>query len=164
MLPVVRRVVASIDPDLPVFDVRSLEAIAADAVASERFAVLLFGLFAALALALSVVGIYGVLAYTVAHRLPELGVRVALGARPAQLLQMVLAQGARMAAIGIVLGAGISIVASRWIRGMLFGVQPFDLVTLGAVAVLFGVVALVACVVPARRAAGVDPLTAIRND
>ena len=164
LLPMVRRVVASIDPDLPVFDVKPLEAIAADAVASERFAVLLFGLFAALSLALSIVGIYGVLAYTVAHRLPELGVRVALGARPAQLLQMVLAQGARMAAIGIVLGAGMSILASRWIRGLLFGVQPFDPATLGAVAVLFGLVALAACIVPARRAARVDPLTAIRND
>ncbi len=156
-------VVTSIDPDLPVFDVRPLEAIAADAVATERFALLLFGLFAALALGLSVVGIYGVLAYTVAQRLPEFGVRVALGARPAQLLEMVLAQGARLAAIGIVLGAGASILASRWIRGLLFGVQPFDPATLAAVAVLFGLVALAACLIPARRAARVDPLTAIRN-
>ena len=154
MLPMIRRVVTSIDPELPVFDVKPLDEIAADAVATERFALLLFGLFAALALGLSVVGIYGVLAYTVAQRLPEFGVRVALGARPAQLLEMVLAQGARLAAVGIVLGAAASILASRWIRGLLFGVQPFDPATLGAVAVLFGVVALAACLVPAaaRRA------------
>ena len=138
MLPMIRRVVASIDPDLPVFDVKPLDEIAADAVATERFALLLFGLFAALALGLSVVGIYGVLAYTVAQRLPEFGVRVALGARPAQLLEMVLTQGARLAAVGIVLGAAASILAARWIRGLLFGVQPFDPATLGAVAVLFG--------------------------
>ena len=163
LLPMVRRVVTSIDPDLPVFDVRPLEGIAADAVATERFALLLFALFAALALGLSVVGIYGVLAYTVAQRLPEFGVRVALGARPAQLLEMVLAQGARLAAIGIVLGAGASILASRWIRGLLFGVQPFDPATLAAVAMLFALVALAACFIPARRAARVDPLTAIRH-
>jgi predicted permease len=164
LLPMIRRVVTSIDPELPVFDVKPLDEIAADAVATERFALLLFGLFAALALGLSVVGIYGVLAYTVAQRLPEFGVRVALGARPAQLLEMVLTQGARLAAVGIVLGAAASILAARWIRGLLFGVEPFDPATLGAVAVLFGVVALAACLVPARRAARVDPLTAIRND
>jgi predicted permease len=164
ILPMVRRVVTSIDPELPVFDVKLLDRIAADAVATERFALLLFGLFAALALGLSVVGIYGVLAFTVAHRLPELGVRVALGARPAQLLEMVLRQGARMVLLGVVLGVAASALATRWLRGLLFGVQPFDPATLGAVAMLFCLVALAACGVPARRAARVDPLTALRNE
>ena len=164
VLATVRRVVTSIDPELPVFDVKTLQQIAADAVATERFALLLFGLFAALALGLSVIGIYGVLAYTVAHRLPEFGVRVALGARPAQLLEMVLAQGARMVLVGILLGAGGSLMVTRWIRGLLFGVEPFDPATLGAVGVLFSLVALGACLLPARRAARVDPMTAIRNE
>ena len=164
VLPDVQRIVTSIDPDLPVFDVKPLAAIAADAVATQRFALLLFGLFAALALGLSVLGIYGVLAYAVAHRLPEFGVRVALGARPAQLLQMVLAQGARLAGIGIVLGAGASLLATRWIRGLLFGVSAFDPLTLAAVGGLFSLVALIACLVPARRASRVDPLTALRSE
>jgi predicted permease len=138
VLPLVRRVVASIDPELPVFEVRTLEQIAADAVAAQRFALLLFGLFGVLALGLSVMGIYGVLAYAVAHRLPELGVRAALGA------------------------AG-SLVAAHWIRGLLYGIRPFDPLTLVAVAVLFALAAIGACAIPARRAARVSPLTAIRN-
>jgi putative ABC transport system permease protein len=163
LLPIVRRAVTSIDPELPVFDVKPLEQIVADAVATERFALLLFGLFAALALGLSMIGIYGVLAYTVAHRLPEFGVRVALGAHPRQIIGMVLAQGAWMAAIGIVLGGGASFLVTRGIRGLLFGVQPFDPATIAAVALLFCLVALAACLGPARRAGRVDPLTALRN-
>jgi putative ABC transport system permease protein len=124
----------------------------------------LFGLFAGLALGLSVIGIYGVLAYAVAHRLPEFGVRVALGARPEQLLRMILVQGARMAGAGIVIGAGASLLATGWLRGLLFGVRAFDPLTLGAVAALFILVALVACLVPAQRAARVDPLSALRGE
>ena len=164
LLPMIRRVVTSIDPDLPVFDVKTLDEVAADAVAAQRFALLLFGLFGALALGLSVIGIYGVLAYAVAHRLPEFGVRAALGARPADLLEIVLAQGLRMAAFGVALGAGASWLATRWLRGLLFGVQPFDPATFGTVAVLFFLVALAACLVPALRAARVDPMTALRNE
>jgi predicted permease len=164
VLPIVRQAVTSIDPDLPVFDVKPLEAIVADSVATQRFALLLFGLFAALALGLSVIGIYGVLAYTVAHRLPEFGVRVALGARPQQIVEMVLAQGAWMASVGIVLGAGASLAATQAIRGLLFGVRPFDPVTLGGVAFLFGVLALAACLAPALRAARVDPVITLRSD
>ncbi len=164
LLPIVRRVVTSIDPALPVFDVKPLTRIAADAVATQRFALLLFGLFAALTLVLSLVGIYGVLAYSVAHRLPEFGVRLALGARPAQLVSMVLRQGAWMAGLGIALGAGTSLLATRGIRGLLFGVRPFDPLTLAAVAVVFCVVAAAACLGPARRAGRADPLTALRSD
>jgi predicted permease len=164
LLPIVARAVTSIDPELPVFDVKPLTKIAADATATQRFALLLFGLFAALTLVLSLVGIYGVLAYAVAYRLPEFGVRVALGARPAQLVSMVLTQGAWIVAVGIVLGVGASLVAARSIRGLLFGVRPFDPVTLAAVAVVFCLIAAVAGLGPARRAGRVDPLTALRSE
>jgi predicted permease len=164
LLPAIQQVVTSIDPDLPVFDVKNLEEIAGAAVATQRFAMLLFGLFAALALGLSVLGIYGVLAYAVAHRLPEFGVRLALGARPRQLLQMVLGQGARLVGFGIVLGAGAALLMTRWLRGLLFGVTAFDPLTLSAVAAVFGVAALAACLLPARRAARVDPIAVIRSE
>ena len=164
LLPIVRRAVTSLDPELPVFDVKPLTQIAADAVATQRFALLLFGVFAGLTLVLSVVGIYGVLAYSVAHRLPEFGVRLALGAPPRQLISMVLRQGAWMVGAGLVLGAGASVLASRGIRGLLFGVSPFDPLTLGAVALVFCVVAAAACLGPARRAGRVDPLTALRSE
>jgi predicted permease len=164
LLPIVRRAVTSIDPELPVFDVKPLSQIAADAVATQRFALLLFGLFAALTLVLSVVGIYGVLAYAVAHRLPEFGVRVALGAHPRQLMSMVLTQGAWMVGLGILLGAGASLAATRGLRGLLFGVRPFDPLTLVLVAAVFCVVATIACLGPARRAGRVDPLRALRSE
>jgi putative ABC transport system permease protein len=164
LLPVVRQAVTSIDPELPVFDVKPLEQIVADGRATHRFALLLFGLFAALALGLSVIGVYGVLAYSVAHRLPEFGVRVAMGARPRQIVGMVLGQGAWLASMGIALGGAASVLAARGIRGLLFGVQPFDPLTVGAVAGLFCLVALAACLGPARYAARVDPLTALRNE
>ena len=164
LLPIVRRAVTSIDAELPVFDVKPLTQIAADAVATQRFALLLFGLFAVLTLVLSVVGIYGVLAYSVAHRVPEFGVRLALGAHPGQIVSMVLTQGAWMVGAGIVFGAGASLLATRGIRGLLFGVRPFDPLTLGGVALMFCVVAAAACLGPARRAGRVNPLTALRGD
>ena len=164
LLPMIQRVVTSIDPDLPVFDVKPLADIAGDAVATQRFALFLFGLFAALALGLSVIGIYGVLAYAVAHRLPEFGIRLALGAQPKTLLQVVLLQGARLVVAGIVIGAGASLLVTGWIRGLLFGVAAFDPATLVAVAAVFSAVAFVACLLPALRAAHVDPMTALRNE
>jgi len=164
LLPIVRRAVTSIDAELPVFDVKPLTRIAADAVATQRFALLLFGLFAVLTLVLSVVGIYGVLAYSVAHRVPEFGVRLALGAHPRQIVSMVLTQGAWMVGAGIVFGAGASLLATRGMGGLLFGVRPFDPLTLGGVALMFCVVAAAACLGPARRAGRVNPLTALRGD
>ncbi len=163
LLPMIRRVVSSIDPDLPVFEVKPLAQVAADAVATQRFALLLFGLFAALALGLSVIGVYGVLAYTVAHRLPEFGVRAALGASPAQLLVMVLRQGVRMGLLGIATGIGMSLLVTRSLRSLLFGVRPFDVPTFVVVAVLFGVIVLAACLLPARRAGRADPMTTLRH-
>jgi putative ABC transport system permease protein len=163
LLPMIRRVVSSIDPELPVFEVKPLAQIAADAVATQRFALSLFGLFAALAFGLSMIGVYGVLAYAVAHRLPEFGVRAALGARPGQLLAMVLRQGVRLGSMGIAIGIGASLLVTRSLQSLLFGVRPFDVPTFAGVAVLFGVIVLAASLLPARRAARVDPMTTLRN-
>jgi predicted permease len=163
MLPTIRRLVQSIDPELPVFEVKPLTQIAADGIATQRFAVWLFGLFAALALVLSMIGAYGVVAYAVANRLPEFGVRAALGASPGQLLALVLRQGILLAAIGIATGIGLSLLATRSLRGLLFGVGPFDAPTFAVVAVLFGAAVLAACLRPARRAGRVDPMTALRD-
>jgi ABC-type antimicrobial peptide transport system permease subunit len=109
-------------------------------------------------------GIYGVLAYAVAHRLPEFGIRLALGAPPMTLLQIVLLQGARLAVAGITIGAGASLLVTGWIRGLLFGVAAVDPATLITVAAVFSAVAFVACLLPAVRAAQVDPITALRNE
>lgn len=163
MLPMIRRVVTSIDPDLPVFDVKPLAQIAADAVATQRFALLLFGLFAALALGLSMIGVYGVLAYAVAHRLPEFGVRAALGASQAQLLAMVMRQGVRMGSLGITMGIAMALLVTRSLRGLLFGVKPFDVPTFAVMVILFGTIVLAACLLPARRAGRADPMTTLRN-
>ena len=163
LLPTIQRLVSSIDPDLPVFEVKPLAQIAADAVATQRFALWLFGLFAALALLLSALGVYGVLAYAVAHRLPEFGIRAALGASPGQLLAMVLRQGLRLGTMGIATGIGMALLVTRWLQGLLFGVRPFDAPTFAVVAVLFGMIVLAACLLPARRAGRVDPMTTIRN-
>jgi predicted permease len=163
LLPTIRRVISSIDPELPVFEVKPLARIAADAVATQRFALLLFGLFAALALGLSVIGVYGILAYAVAHRLPEFGVRAALGASPRQLLATVLGDGLRLGSMGITIGIGMSLLVTRYLRGLLFGVQPFDLATFAVVAILFGLIVFVACLLPARRAGRVDPMVTLRH-
>jgi predicted permease len=163
LLPTVQRLVSSIDPELPVFDVKPLTRIAADAVATQRFALWLFGLFAVLALLLSVMGVYGVVAFAVAHRLPEFGVRAALGASPRQLLGLVLRQGVLLGTIGIAAGVGLSLLVTRSLRGLLFGVGPFDAPTFAVVAVLFGATVLGACLRPARRAGRVDPMTTLRD-
>jgi putative ABC transport system permease protein len=120
-------------------------------------------LFAAVALALAMVGTYGLLAYTVAQRTHEIGVRVALGARREGLIRLVLGQGLSLVAIGVVLGSAGSIAVNRALSSVLFGVNPFDLRTLGGVAVVLLGVSLAACLVPALRAARVDPLLAIRG-
>jgi putative ABC transport system permease protein len=163
LLPMLQRVVSSIDPELPLFEVKPLAQIAADAVATQRFALLLFGLFAALALGLSVIGVYGVLAYAVAHRLPEFGVRAALGASPGQLLAMVLRQGVGVGSMGIAMGIVLSLLVTRSLRSLLFGVRPFDVPTLASVAALFAVIVLAVSLLPARRAARVDPMTTLRS-
>ena len=133
-------------------------------VAQRRFSMALLGTFAGLALALGIVGVYGVTSYLVAQRTREVGVRLALGAQPSQVVHMVVRQGMVVAAIGLGVGLIGAIVAGRFMTGLLYGVGPFDVATLAGVTAVIGLATLVANWLPALRAAHVDPLTALRND
>ncbi len=160
----VRAAIAAIDGDQPVAHVRPLGELVARSFARERFAMILFAVFSAAALLLAGVGVYGVTAYSVAQRTGEIGVRVALGARPRDVVALVLRGGGRLVATGIVAGLACAVPLAQVLRSMLFGVSPSDPFTFIAIAVLLAIVALVACVVPARRAARVDPMIALRAE
>jgi ABC-type antimicrobial peptide transport system permease subunit len=120
--------------------------------------------FAVVALLLALAGVYGVMAFTVTQRVPEIGLRVALGASPVNVLQLVLRDGALLVGIGLIAGGALSFAASRFISGLLFGVSATDPLVFGAVAILVTLAALGACLVPSRRALGVDPLIALRAE
>jgi putative ABC transport system permease protein len=160
----VRRDANAIDKDLPVTDIAAMPDVVNASVAQPRFQTVLLGLFGALALILAAVGIYGVISFSVAQRTHEMGIRMSLGAQPAQVLRLVMGQGARMALVGIALGAAAALGLTRLMRSLLFGVSAADPLTFAAVAILLVAVALAACYVPARRAMRVDPMTALRHE
>jgi predicted permease len=158
-----RAAVARVDPGLPLGEVRSMEEYLAASLATARFTSLLLGALSAIGLALAAVGIYGIIAYFVAQRVPEIGVRMALGATPAGIRALVVASALRPVVLGVALGASGAVAAARLLRGYLFGVTPTDPLTIGAVvAVLLGA-ALLASLVPARRATRVDPANVARG-
>jgi predicted permease len=159
-----RRAVRSADPALALRNVRTLDDVLGERLAPRRFAMSLVSGFAALALLLAAVGIYGVLAFSVARRTREFGVRLALGATKPNLLGLVIRQGMAWSAIGLALGVAGALAAGRLLEGMLYGVRPADPIALGLVTAGLFVVAAVACVVPAVRAARVDPMTSIRAE
>lgn len=160
----VRRKVRELDPALPMANVRTLEQVVADTVKPERFYTLLMNAFAGSALLLAAVGLFGVLATSVAQRRQEIGVRIALGARSVQVLGLVLRQGLLYAGLGLGLGLVASLAAARLLGGFLYGVTPSDPVTFVGVGVVLGLVALVASYLPARRATRVDPVVALRAE
>ncbi|HTD61947.1 MAG TPA: ABC transporter permease [Gemmatimonadaceae bacterium] len=164
VVPALRRAVKAMDPTLAVRDVRSLDDVVAASLAPRRLALGLASSFAAVALLLAALGIYGVLAYTVAARTRELGVRLALGATPHGVLLLVVRQGTVWAALGLALGVGGAIAFGRLLAGMLYGVGPTDAATYVLVVLTVLAVVGVACLVPARRATRVDPLTCIRAE
>ena len=164
LAPRLRDAVASVDPTVPVKAVRPLVDLVSASAARARFTMLLLATFAAVALVLGAVGVYGVVAYAVARRTREIGVRMALGARASDVLAMVLREGGTLTAVGVALGIAGALAASRVLAGFLFGVTPTDLAVFVSVPAVLGAVALGACVIPARRAARVDPVTAIRSD
>jgi putative ABC transport system permease protein len=136
----------------------------ADAVSQPRFVTLLVGLFAAVALTLALVGVYGVLSYAVAQRTSEIGLRMALGATRADVLRLVLVDGLRMVGVGAVIGVAGAAAAGHAMRTLLFGVGAVDLPTLGATVALLGAAAAIACAAPARRAIRIDPMEALRYE
>ena len=162
--PAVRRAVLSVDPGQPVTRLATMEQIVAASTAQRRLALLLFAAFAAVALLLAAAGIYGVLAGSVTERTREIGLRSALGAAPRDILAMVLLQGARLALAGLALGLAGALALGRFLGALLYAVEPTDPGTLAAVVALLALVALFACLLPARRALRVDPMTALRTE
>jgi len=153
-----------IDPTLPVTEVTTLDGLLSRTVSPRRFSAVLIAVLAGLALVLSAVGIYGVMSYTVGQRIQEIGIRMALGARPENMLALVLGRGVRLAMVGIVIGLFGALALTRFLGSLLFGVGAADPVTFSGVALLLLGVALAACYVPARRAMKVDPMVALRYE
>jgi predicted permease len=156
--------IQAIDPEMPVFDVSSMNQRLYDSLARQRFSTVLLGVFALIASILAAIGIYGVMAYSVNQRTHEIGVRMALGARPAAILQLVLRQSLILASLGIVVGMIGALAFTRVLSSMLFGIGARDLLTFVMTPLLLGGVAMLAGLIPARRAAKVDPMVALRHD
>src|SRR5215212_1064578 len=164
MAPAMRREIAALDADQPVSDVRTMTQVMADTVSRARFNTLLLSIFAGLATLLAAVGIFGVMSYSVQLRTREIGLRMALGAQPGRVLMMMLRQGLLLTLIGIGVGLAGALALSRVMSGLLYGVTASDPSTFAAIVVVLGVVSLVACYIPARRATRVDPLVALKYE
>jgi putative ABC transport system permease protein len=160
----VRREIARLDPDQPISDVRTMDERIGRSLAGRRFNMILLAVFAALALALAGIGIYGIVAYAVTQRTHEIGVRLALGAQRRDVVAMIVAQGMAMTAAGALVGVVSALLLTRLMSSLLFGVSAADPITFTAVPLLLAAVAFIACYVPARRATRVDPLVALRTE
>src|SRR5579863_732681 len=160
----VRRAVAEIDSREVVYNVQTMNEVVSNSFAARRLSMLLLGVFAALALALACVGIYGVISYLVGQRTHEIGVRVALGAQPGDVLRLIIGQGTLLALLGIAIGVAAALLLTRLMANQLFGVSPHDPLTFAAVAILLMIVSIAACYIPARRATRVDPVVALRRE
>jgi putative ABC transport system permease protein len=159
----IRRIVQATDSSLPIVKLRSMEQVFADSAARPRFLAELLAIFAGLALALAAIGTYGILSYAVSERTKEIGIHMALGATRGSVLGLILGQGLRLTIVGLIAGLGAALVLTRLLQAQLFNIKPTDPATLGAVTVFIGVVALIACYVPAHRATRVDPMVTLRE-
>jgi predicted lysophospholipase L1 biosynthesis ABC-type transport system permease subunit len=164
VVPQVRQQVHAIDPLLPLFRVLTMEQVAAESVAARRWLVLLLGSFGVAALLLAAAGIYGVMAHVVSSRTGEIGIRLALGARPGGVMRHVLAEALMQTTVGLVAGLGVALVAMPALRATLYGVEPTDPLTFACVALVFLAVAAVAVAAPAYRAMRIDPVDALRAE
>jgi putative ABC transport system permease protein len=164
MMPTIRQLVGAVDPNVGIDALVPMTRLVAASIARQRFSAVMLGAFALVASVLAAIGIYGVLAYLVAQRTAEIGIRMALGAQRAQVLALVLRKGLILTIIGIALGLAGAAALTRVLQGMLFGVTPLDRMTFVAVAIVFGLVTTLASYVPARRATNVDPIVALRSE
>jgi putative ABC transport system permease protein len=158
----VRRRVAEVDKEQPIFNVQTMQKVVSNSLSGRRMSTILLAAFAGCAMLLASIGIYGVVSYWVAQRTREIGIRSALGARQSDILRMVLGHGMLLAAAGTGIGLAASLVLTRFLATLLFGVSSHDVTTMAASAAALIGVALLACYIPARRAAKVDPLVALR--
>jgi predicted permease len=160
----IRQAIEQMNSEQVLYEVRAYDEVVASSIAAQRFSMVLLGTFAALALLLSSIGIYGVISYLVSQRTREFGIRIALGAQRRDILRMVLGHGANMALIGVALGLLGALGLTRLMSGLLFGISATDPITFLVVACLLTLVALAACYIPARRATRVDPIVALRYE
>jgi len=156
--------VRSVDPDQPVSNVMTMKDQVAGVLVTDRFGAVLMGTLAALGLTLAAIGVYGVMAYSISRQTGEMGLRVALGARPSDILKMVVGRGARLVAVGLSMGLVGALILTRFLSGSLYGMNPDDPLTFGLVSLILAAVALLACYIPARRAMRVDPMVALRYE
>lgn len=161
---IIRSAVAAVDPHQPISFFQTMDSMVSQSVGVQRTVAALTALFAAVALALALVGLYSVLAYAVTQRTGEIGLRMALGAQRAQVVSLIIRSGLRLVAIGLLVGLGISAAAAHVIRTQLFGVKPLDPLVYGGVTILFLLVGTLACLLPSWRAARIDPLVTMRTE
>jgi predicted permease len=161
--PLIRREIQAVDPDLPVFNVRTMNEVIDGSLASRRFSAELVGVFAIVALLLASVGIYGLLAYLVGQRSQEIGVRIALGAQRSDILRLILTQGALLAGVGVCVGLTLAAVTAPLIAALLYGIHAIDPIVFLAVPLILLVVSFAASYIPARRAAKISPIVALRG-
>jgi len=159
-----RAAIHAVDPKLGISDIATMDQVVADSTSDRRLNMLLFALLGSLALALATVGVYGVVAYSVSQRTHEIGVRMAIGAKPGDVVRMMVSEGGRLAVVGVVLGSVVALAGARLIRGLLFEVSATDPLTFAAVAAALLGIALLASYIPARRATRVDPMVALRGE
>jgi predicted permease len=164
LVDALRRTSREINSDQAIYNVQTMDGVISASLAARRFSMILLASFAGLALLLSSIGIYGVISYVVGQKTREIGLRMALGASRSAVLRMILSQGGKLAAAGVIIGLGASFVLTRSMEAMLFGVSASDPFTFVAVATLLTAVALAACYIPARRAMRVDPMVALRHE
>lgn len=164
MAETVRAEARRIDKNLPLYDMRSMTTLRSEAVSTRRFVLLIVGAFGGLALGLAAIGVYGVMSLIVSERTREVGVRLALGAEPSQLLTMIVGQATKLAGIGVVIGLVIALPLAPLLDSQLYGIQSFDPMTFVTVPIALLMIAALAAIVPARKAMRIDPLAALRID